>query len=132
MFIAVKVEIARAQYPSAQRALDQALSADFSIRSAPKFRLVKALLMHQQLQGQFQVQPQLPTQSAVPFQPPVPLSTQQGGAAEALEEMAQVLSLPEFQQHLHLTLHTNAGDANNNRTQIGDDDFANQHRYTCV
>lgn len=125
------MEIARAQYAAAQRALDQALSADFSIRAAPKFRLVKALLMQQQLQGQFQVQPQLQVQSAVPFQPQVQLPTQQGGAAEALEEMAQVLSLPEFQQHLHLTLHTNAGDANNhnnNRTQIGDEDFANQHR----
>lgn len=62
-----KVEIYRGKLTSADRVLEQALASDFSIRSVPLFKLIKALIR-----------------------------LQQGRYDESLAEIEQLLALPEF------------------------------------
>jgi tetratricopeptide repeat protein 21B len=64
-----KVEIARTNTSAADRALEQALSCDFTIRSVTLFRLARVMVM-----------------------------TQQGKLDEAIAEMEQVIRLPDIAQ----------------------------------
>lgn len=78
------VEAGRLHTGQANRLLEQALAADFSIRTIPRFRLVKAIVRAQQVRV------------LNLFRSDVFISSSQGKFSEALAEMEQLMTGPEF------------------------------------